>query len=57
MTLSRHNEVCIKGDNSEMVSNGVMSVLSKLSEETGKVMGGEWDVEEGGARATCDSIL
>ena len=36
-----------------MVSHGVMSVLTKLAEEgSGKVMGGEWEVEDGGARAT-----
>ena len=46
-------EVCIKADSTEMVSHGVMSVLTKLAEESGgKVMGGEWEVEDGGARAT-----
>ena len=46
-------EVCIKADSTEMVSHGVMSVLTKLAEESGgKVNGGEWEVEDGGARAT-----
>ncbi|CAK9028853.1 unnamed protein product [Durusdinium trenchii] len=43
-------ELSIKADTSEMVANGVLAVLGKLSEETGKILGGEWEVEEGGAR-------
>jgi len=43
-------EVSLKADSSDQVANGVLQVLQKLSEETGKVLGGEWEVEEGGAR-------
>lgn len=44
------SQLSIKADTSEMVANGVLAVLGKLSEETGKILGGEWEVEEGGAR-------
>lgn len=43
-------EVCVRAEHPDAVSNGVLQILSKLSEETGKVMGGEWEVEDGGAR-------
>jgi len=43
-------EVSLKADTADQVANGILQVLMKLSEETGKVLGGEWDVEEGGAR-------
>ena len=52
----------MRGDGAEVVANGVLQLLTKLAEETGKVLGGEWDVEEGGARATrsnniCDDLF
>eukprot|EP00933_Yihiella_yeosuensis_P008110 TRINITY_DN113421_c0_g1_i1.p1 TRINITY_DN113421_c0_g1~~TRINITY_DN113421_c0_g1_i1.p1 ORF type:complete len:402 (-),score=81.57 TRINITY_DN113421_c0_g1_i1:118-1164(-) len=43
-------ELCLKGNSIEIVANGVMQVLSRLAQDTGKILGGEWDVEEGGAR-------
>eukprot|EP00933_Yihiella_yeosuensis_P080914 TRINITY_DN9442_c0_g1_i1.p1 TRINITY_DN9442_c0_g1~~TRINITY_DN9442_c0_g1_i1.p1 ORF type:complete len:382 (+),score=98.58 TRINITY_DN9442_c0_g1_i1:71-1147(+) len=43
-------EVSLKGNTVDIVANGVMQVLARLSAETGKILGGEWDVEEGGAR-------
>ena len=41
----------MRAEHPDAVANGVLQILSKLSEETGKVMGGEWEVEDGGARA------
>lgn len=43
-------EMCIKGPSYEAVCAAVMQILSKLAEETGRITGGEWDIEEGGAR-------
>eukprot|EP00442_Polarella_glacialis_P046835 CAMPEP_0115093702 /NCGR_PEP_ID=MMETSP0227-20121206/27773_1 /TAXON_ID=89957 /ORGANISM="Polarella glacialis, Strain CCMP 1383" /LENGTH=365 /DNA_ID=CAMNT_0002486271 /DNA_START=29 /DNA_END=1126 /DNA_ORIENTATION=- len=43
-------ELSLKSASPDSVMSGVLQVLAKLSEETGKVLGGEWDVEEGGAR-------
>lgn len=43
-------EMCIKGTSLDGVSAAVMQVLAKLAEESGRITGGEWDIEEGGAR-------
>eukprot|EP00930_Biecheleria_cincta_P079136 TRINITY_DN6685_c0_g1_i1.p1 TRINITY_DN6685_c0_g1~~TRINITY_DN6685_c0_g1_i1.p1 ORF type:complete len:411 (-),score=93.95 TRINITY_DN6685_c0_g1_i1:69-1301(-) len=43
-------EVGLRADSGDAVANGVLQIFMKLSEETGKIMGGEPDVEEGGAR-------
>jgi len=43
-------EVCVKGSSADIVCAAVMQILAKLSEETGRIMGGEYDVEEGGCR-------
>eukprot|EP00931_Biecheleriopsis_adriatica_P025938 TRINITY_DN15829_c0_g1_i1.p1 TRINITY_DN15829_c0_g1~~TRINITY_DN15829_c0_g1_i1.p1 ORF type:complete len:493 (-),score=122.42 TRINITY_DN15829_c0_g1_i1:119-1597(-) len=44
-------ELCFKGDSADIVASGVLQAFMKLSEGTGKVFGGEWEVEEGGCRA------
>lgn len=43
-------ELAVKAPNLESVHSGVMQVIHLLGEETGRVTGGEFDVEEGGAR-------
>lgn len=43
-------EMFVKGPSADSVSNCVLQVLSKLQEETGRISGGEFEVEEGGAR-------
>eukprot|EP00930_Biecheleria_cincta_P022798 TRINITY_DN16583_c0_g1_i2.p1 TRINITY_DN16583_c0_g1~~TRINITY_DN16583_c0_g1_i2.p1 ORF type:complete len:402 (-),score=75.10 TRINITY_DN16583_c0_g1_i2:22-1227(-) len=43
-------ELCVKGPNTDSVHAGVMQALHFLSEESARIHGGEWDVEEGGAR-------
>lgn len=43
-------ELCIRGQTPEVVSSAVIQIVAKLSEESGRVLGGEWDVEPGGAR-------
>jgi len=43
-------ELCIKGQAPDAVGRAVVQIYMKLSEEHGKILGGEWDVEPGGAR-------
>ncbi|CAJ1433280.1 unnamed protein product [Effrenium voratum] len=43
-------ELCLKGSTPDVVVQGVMQVISKLAEETGRIHGGEAEVEENGAR-------
>eukprot|EP00931_Biecheleriopsis_adriatica_P087609 TRINITY_DN62049_c0_g1_i1.p1 TRINITY_DN62049_c0_g1~~TRINITY_DN62049_c0_g1_i1.p1 ORF type:complete len:413 (+),score=83.03 TRINITY_DN62049_c0_g1_i1:143-1240(+) len=43
-------EFCMKGPTADHVAGGILEMLKKLSEETGRISGGEWEVEEGGAR-------
>lgn len=43
-------ELCIRGAANDMVLQGVMQVISRMSEDHGRIFGVETDVEEGGAR-------
>ena len=55
--VASDEQVCVKADYPDAVANGVLQILAKLSEETGKVAGGEWEVEDGGARVFCSFVL